>query len=153
MTKRIKAAQEATDAVKAELAPIPMRIPCPDCWQLHIDEGEFATKPHHTHACQHCGHVWRPAVVHTVGVRFLPGDVIAEARGEKAEPASPSPPGGQGQELCREHGACVHPNGHWWPCNDEPESRPVLLGELVAALRSRDIFDLNAIADELERKR
>jgi hypothetical protein len=84
---------------------------------------------------------------------MLPGDVIAEARGEKAEPASPSPPGGQGQELCREHGACVHPNGHWWPCNDESESRPVLLGELVAALRSRDIFDLNAIADELERKR
>lgn len=53
--------------------PIPMRIPCPRCSELHIDEGEFATKPHHTHACQHCGEVWRPAVVHTVGVRFLPG--------------------------------------------------------------------------------
>ena len=53
--------------------PIPMRIICPDCKALHIDEGEFATKPHHTHACQECGAVWRPAVVHTVGVRFLPG--------------------------------------------------------------------------------
>lgn len=53
--------------------PIPMRIPCPECGALHIDEGEFATKVHHTHACQECGAVWRPAVVATVGVRFLPG--------------------------------------------------------------------------------
>ena len=53
--------------------PIPMRLPCPECGELHIDEGAFATKPHHTHACQKCGAVWRPAVVCTVGVRFLPG--------------------------------------------------------------------------------
>ena len=54
-------------------APIPMRLPCPECHALHIDVGEFATKPHHTHACQECGAVWRPAVVCTVGVKFLPG--------------------------------------------------------------------------------
>lgn len=53
--------------------PIPMRLPCPGCGVLHLDEGEFATKAHHTHACQECGMVWRPAVVPTVGVRFLPG--------------------------------------------------------------------------------
>jgi hypothetical protein len=53
--------------------PIPMRLHCGDCGNLHIDEGDFATKPHHTHACQHCGNVWRPAIVATVGVRFLPG--------------------------------------------------------------------------------
>lgn len=53
--------------------PVPMRLTCPECGALHIDEGEFATKPHHTHACQGCGMVWRPAVVPTVGVRFLPG--------------------------------------------------------------------------------
>ena len=53
--------------------PIPMRLHCPECHQLHEDTGEFATKPHHTHACQHCGNVWRPAIVPTVGVRFLPG--------------------------------------------------------------------------------
>ncbi len=57
----------------ALLQPIAMRIPCPGCGTLHIDEGEFATKPHHTHSCQHCGLTWRPAVEHTVGVRFLPG--------------------------------------------------------------------------------
>lgn len=56
-----------------ESAPIPMRLCCESCGKLHIDEGEFATKPHHTHACQACGLTWRPAVVCTVGVRFLPG--------------------------------------------------------------------------------
>ena len=52
---------------------IEMRLTCPECGTLHIDEGEFATKLHHTHACQHCGMVWRPAVVPTLGVAFLPG--------------------------------------------------------------------------------
>ena len=53
--------------------PIPMLLWCPECSERHIDVGNFATKPHHTHACQSCGHVWRPAIVPTVGVRFLPG--------------------------------------------------------------------------------
>lgn len=50
--------------------PIPMLLWCPECGERHIDQGEFATKPHHT---QTCGLVWRPAVVPTVGVQFLPG--------------------------------------------------------------------------------
>lgn len=54
-------------------APIPMLLWCPQCGERHIDVGEFATKSHHTHACQECGHCWRPAVVATVGVQFLPG--------------------------------------------------------------------------------
>lgn len=53
--------------------PVPLRLNCPTCGALHIDEGEFATKPHHTHSCQSCGMTWRPAVVPTVGVQFLPG--------------------------------------------------------------------------------
>jgi len=74
-------------------APIPMRLPCPGtvpdehgrakpCGELHIDVGEFATKPHHTHSCQACGMTWRPAVEHTVGVRFLPGFKNEEPTGE-----------------------------------------------------------------------
>jgi hypothetical protein len=43
------------------------------CGERHIDEGEFSTKKHHTHACQSCGMVWRPAILNTVGVEFLPG--------------------------------------------------------------------------------
>lgn len=52
---------------------VPMILYCPVCTERHIDKGEFADKPHHTHACQFCGHVWRPAIVNTHGVQFLPG--------------------------------------------------------------------------------
>ena len=54
-------------------APIPMLIWCPMCKARHLDVGEFATKVHHTHSCQNCGLTWRPAVVPTVGVQYLPG--------------------------------------------------------------------------------
>ena len=52
---------------------IPMILHCPQCCERHIDEGAFARKMHHTHACQGCGFVWRPAKVNTHGVQFLPG--------------------------------------------------------------------------------
>jgi len=81
--------------------PIPMRIPCPDCGELHIDEGEFATKPHHTHSCQHCGLTWRPAVVPTVGVRFLPGFR-----------SSPEPPRRNCNFKFPDNSPCVNPNCH-----------------------------------------
>lgn len=54
-------------------APIPMLLWCPECGTRHIDTGEFEDKVHHTHACQSCGMVWRPAIVPTRGVEFLPG--------------------------------------------------------------------------------
>lgn len=73
MRTRIGMARMDADKFGPHPAPIPMRLTCPECKALHIDEGEFATKPHHTHSCQHCGLTWRPAVVATVGVRFLPG--------------------------------------------------------------------------------
>lgn len=56
-----------------EAYQIPMLLHCPLCGVRHIDKDEFKEKPHHTHACQGCGHVWCPAVVNTVGVQFLPG--------------------------------------------------------------------------------
>jgi rubredoxin len=52
---------------------VPIILYCPMCQFRHIDVGEFAVKKHHTHACQNCGHCWRPAIVPTVGVQFLPG--------------------------------------------------------------------------------
>lgn len=57
---------------------IPMILFCPK-GHRHIDEAEFANVPHHTHACQKCGLVWRPAKVNTHGVRFLPGYSNAES--------------------------------------------------------------------------
>lgn len=53
--------------------PLPLILTCPSCGGRHVDKGLFATKPHHTHACQHCGLTWRPAIEPTVGVQFLPG--------------------------------------------------------------------------------
>jgi hypothetical protein len=73
-------------------APVPMLLFCPMCHEKHIDEGEFASKRHHTHACQGilpngrwCGNVWRPAIVATVGVEALPG-FINDSPATKDEP-------------------------------------------------------------------
>ncbi len=63
----------AKKIVLADDAPIPMLLWCPMCHVRHVDVGDFATKPHHTHACQRCGVAWRPAIACTVGVQFLPG--------------------------------------------------------------------------------
>ncbi len=67
------ASLRAADPLTTRPAPVPMVLFCPSCSARHIDAGVYATKPHHTHACQRCGVVWRPAVVDTVGVLFLPG--------------------------------------------------------------------------------
>lgn len=53
--------------------PVPMLLWCPGCGKRHVDSGLFETKVHDTHACQHCGMTWRPALCATVGVQFLPG--------------------------------------------------------------------------------
>jgi hypothetical protein len=53
--------------------PLPMLLWCPECNARHIDEGVWAEKAHRSHACQFCGHVWRPAIINTFGVKFLPG--------------------------------------------------------------------------------
>ncbi len=55
----------------AEPAPLPMLLWCPACHARHIDDP--ARGAHKTHACQACGLLWRPALVATAGVEFLPG--------------------------------------------------------------------------------
>lgn len=76
--RRSEAFRERVEGLEKELearppGPLPLLLWCPTCHARHIDRGEFATKLHHTHACQSCGMVWRPAIVATVGVDFLPG--------------------------------------------------------------------------------
>ncbi len=94
---------EATTLTKSELRvllepqPVPMRLHCPECGELHEDVGEWATRVHHTHSCQFCGCTWRPAVVATVGVRFLPGFKNAERCGHK---------------FSADHEACIKPPRH-----------------------------------------
>lgn len=65
--------EAARQECREKAQPIPLLLACPACNERHIDKGEYATKPHRTHACQHCGCLWRPANVPTVGVLFLPG--------------------------------------------------------------------------------
>ena len=52
----------------APAKPAAMTLHCPKCEKLHVDEGEWATRPHKTHQCQHCMHEWRPFEYPTVGV-------------------------------------------------------------------------------------
>lgn len=68
----VRLAQSEIESL-SQATPIPIRISCPKCGELHVDEGEFATRPHRTHTCQHCGLNWQPSLACTVGVKFLPG--------------------------------------------------------------------------------
>lgn len=60
----------------ADIAPIDMVLPCPQCGKLHLDAPEhasdgsvkWANPPHKSHLCHHCGCIWRPADVPTNGV-------------------------------------------------------------------------------------
>lgn len=76
----LRAAIRGRDAIIANMAPVPLWLTCPFCKTRHVDRGDFATKPHHTHSCQNprCGLTWRPAVVATVGVETLPGFLDAD---------------------------------------------------------------------------
>jgi rubredoxin len=63
----------ATKRAKEAAQPIPMILYCPSCELQHVDvdddTGAWATTRHHRkHLCANCGHVWQPALVHTVGV-------------------------------------------------------------------------------------
>lgn len=69
------------DIKKLRADPVQLVMYCP-AGHPHVDEGEWATKPHKTHRCQHnynydgsadgvCGLEWRPAAFPTVGVAAL----------------------------------------------------------------------------------
>ena len=55
------------------LQPLPMVLNCPGCGTLHLDAGEWATRPHKTHECQNpkCKRLWKPFEFATVGVAAL----------------------------------------------------------------------------------
>jgi len=39
--------------------PIPTLMFCPRCEHPHVDEGQWAMRPHHEHLCMHCSFRWR----------------------------------------------------------------------------------------------
>lgn len=82
--------------VEASHSPVPLILTCPACSERHIDEGEFATRPHRTHRCSDCGLEWRPANIPTVGVRYLPGQPAAAPRPTTSIAVDPWPNGRPG---------------------------------------------------------
>lgn len=54
-----------------EHKPMALILFCPRCAVQHVDEGEWATRPHQTHLCVECGYEWRPALINTVGVESI----------------------------------------------------------------------------------
>ena len=108
----LEEAQAAITKYARELAEpvVRMLLHCPLCRAKHVDLGVFATKKHHTHACQECGHVWRPAVEATVGVEHLPGfgppALVECAHCSERFPANMLTDGGSGSLVCLDEGPC-----------------------------------------------
>lgn len=61
------------------MLPIDLVLYCPCCGFQHIDKPVYEIRggelcidwdnpPHKSHLCEKCGHIWRPADVHTNGV-------------------------------------------------------------------------------------
>jgi hypothetical protein len=69
------------------MTPFRLLTECPSCGKLHVDRGEWATKPHKTHLCvddphsapeKGCGTRWRPSEYPTVGVATLQDTVYLD---------------------------------------------------------------------------
>lgn len=54
--------------MRQKLGGEPLVLHCPECDARHIDEGDWAARPHKTHLCAACGHEWRPFDHPTVGI-------------------------------------------------------------------------------------
>lgn len=56
------------EAIKRALARIPrITLWCPLCSAMHVDAGEWSSRPHRTHLCLDCGHTWTPSYFYTFG--------------------------------------------------------------------------------------
>lgn len=65
------------NSVPSAIQPFALWLTCPQCGHRHVDEGEWAKRPHKSHLCANCGLIWRPSNEYTVGVLKLPetGDI------------------------------------------------------------------------------
>lgn len=50
--------KEAADDPDVARLPDAVRVSL-EFERAHIDSGEWATRPHHKHLCESCGHIWR----------------------------------------------------------------------------------------------
>jgi rubredoxin len=69
--------QQISRRLRADAAPIPMLLWCPECGKRHVDQlandgTDWSKKIHTKHSCQGCGMTWRPAGGPTTGGQFRP---------------------------------------------------------------------------------
>lgn len=59
---------QTAEVERKKYFPTDLALWCPNCGERHIDEGEWRTRVHTTHKCEHCHHEWRPHEFPTMGV-------------------------------------------------------------------------------------
>lgn len=110
---------------------------CPRCSGQHEDVGEWSTRPHRSHLCHYCKHLWRPQPFTTFGValpivgdlkRDWPAVIVTEATFIKLPDYSCTIPTGPKPEFtwrsrtpyyCEERRA-THYMGKAVPMPDDP---------------------------------
>eukprot|EP00919_Chromeraceae_sp_WS-2016_P077296 GHVR01182998.1.p1 GENE.GHVR01182998.1~~GHVR01182998.1.p1 ORF type:complete len:259 (-),score=39.62 GHVR01182998.1:376-1152(-) len=84
---------------------IAVELICTACGVEHLDEGEWETRPHRTHLCLVCGHLWRV----TVRGAFVP-----------ATP-TPAPPATEGETWVKEQVSGIWRVYHNWSIREDNE--------------------------------
>lgn len=53
---------------------------CPRCGRFHVDREEWANRPHHTHECERCDHLWLVGEGSIYYVGIPPKSITGRAR-------------------------------------------------------------------------
>lgn len=53
---------------------------CPRCGRFHVDREEWANRPHHTHLCEHCDHLFERGAGHVYYAGVPPFTIRGRAR-------------------------------------------------------------------------
>lgn len=88
-------------------APRPMHLDCPKCGLEHVDTLDpatgidWSTRPHRTHLCLGCGHLFKPSEHYTVGVARQPEapKVYGQGYDDDCNEAKPEAPKGTEADI------------------------------------------------------
>ncbi len=92
LARALAEAEKLLSATAAPAAPVRVHTWCPKCDLKHIDALDeatgidWATRPHKTHLCLGCGHLWKPHDYATVGVAAPAAETEATAEALTPEP-------------------------------------------------------------------
>jgi hypothetical protein len=90
--------------------PMPARLFCLSCGRRHLDEGEWAERPHRRHQCEHCRFRWiiEPPCYGAHDCDWSGCEAIAVTSRVERAAVGPS-------RLCAEHEAEGERRGYWKP--------------------------------------